>query len=443
MATSPEPLRFLTEGQTLALQERFGTPLYVYDQETLEAQAQRALRLPAPFGLTVRYAMKACPSAGVLRVLTRAGLQVDASSGWEARRALAAGVPAGHILLTAQQLPDDLDELTAAGVRFNACSLDQLAAYGERFPGAEVAVRLNPGLGSGHSNRTNVGGPSSSFGIWHTHLEPLLEAARARGLRITLLHTHIGSGSDPGVWQHCARLTLNLARHLPDVTAVNLGGGYKIGRMSGESSTDLLRAAAPIVDELRRFADDSGRRLRLEIEPGTFLAGNAGAVVASVIDVVDTGKEGFSFIKTDTGMTEILRPSMYGAQHPVTVVPRGGRRSTATGVSRRRPLLRERRCSDSGPGGPRVPAGAHPRPGAGRRRRRHRRRRRLLRGHVGQELQLLPGGARGVAGRGRRFPPAAEAADAGADDGERVHSRLSPLIRGFVPPGAWGLYSAA
>ena len=324
MATSPEPLRFLTEGQTLALQERFGTPLYVYDQETLEAQAQRALRLPAPFGLTVRYAMKACPSAGVLRVLTRAGLQVDASSGWEARRALAAGVPAGHILLTAQQLPDDLDELTAAGVRFNACSLDQLAAYGERFPGAEVAVRLNPGLGSGHSNRTNVGGPSSSFGIWHTHLEPLLEAARARGLRITLLHTHIGSGSDPGVWQHCARLTLNLARHLPDVTAVNLGGGYKIGRMSGESSTDLLRAAAPIVDELRRFADDSGRRLRLEIEPGTFLAGNAGAVVASVIDVVDTGKEGFSFIKTDTGMTEILRPSMYGAQHPVTVVPRGG-----------------------------------------------------------------------------------------------------------------------
>ena len=71
-------------------------------------------------------------------------------------------------------------------------------------------------------------------------------------------------------------------------------------------------------------AADGGPRLRLEIEPGTFLVGNAGAVVASVIDVVDTGKEGFSFIKTDTGMTEILRPSMYGAQHPVTVVPRDG-----------------------------------------------------------------------------------------------------------------------
>ncbi len=323
MTTAQEPLRFLDEGQVRALQDRFGTPLYVYDQATLEAQAQQALQLPAPFGMTVRYAMKACPSAGVLRVLTRAGLHIDASSGWEARRAIAAGVPAGHILLTAQQLPEDFEELFALGVRINACSLDQLAACGERSPGAEVAVRLNPGLGSGHSNRTNVGGPSASFGIWHTHLERVLEISRTSGLRITLLHTHIGSGTDPEVWQHCARLTLNLARHLPDVTAVNLGGGYKIGRMSGESSTDLPRAAAPIVDELRRFADDCGRRLRLEIEPGTFLVGNAGAVVASVIDVVDTGKEGFSFIKTDTGMTEILRPSMYGAQHPLTVVPRG------------------------------------------------------------------------------------------------------------------------
>ena len=324
MTTAQELLRFLDEDQVRALQDRFGTPLYVYDQATLEAQAQQALQLPAPFGLTVRYAMKACPSAGVLRVLTRGGLHIDASSGWEARRAIAAGVPAGHILLTAQQLPDDFEELFALGVRFNACSLGQLQACGERFPGAEVGIRLNPGLGSGHSSRTNVGGPSASFGIWHTHLERVLEAARAYELRITLLHTHIGSGSDPEVWQHCARLTLNLVRHLPDVTAVNLGGGYKIGRMSDETSTDLLHAAGPIVDELRRFAADGGPRLRLEIEPGTFLVGNAGAVVASVIDVVDTGKEGFSFIKTDTGMTEILRPSMYGAQHPLTVVPRDG-----------------------------------------------------------------------------------------------------------------------
>ena len=177
---------------------------------------------PAPFGLTVRYAMKACPSAAVLRVLTEAGLHIDASSGWEVHRAIAAGVPAKRILLTAQQLPEDLAELIGLGTGFNACSLAQLVAFGQACPGQEVSVRLNPGLGSGHSNRTNVGGPSASFGIWHTHLERVVRTAREYDLKITRLHTHIGSGSDPEVWQRCSGLTMNLVRHLPEVTRVNL-----------------------------------------------------------------------------------------------------------------------------------------------------------------------------------------------------------------------------
>lgn len=235
---------------------------------------------------------------------------------------MAAGVPAERIMLTAQQAPEDLAKVAELGIRFNACSLAQLAAFGQACPGHQVSVRLNPGLGSGHSNRTNVGGPSASFGIWHSHLERVLATAREHDLKITRLHTHIGSGSDPEVWQRCAGLTINLVRHLPDVTEVNFGGGYKVGRMSTEPSTDLQRAGEPIAAELRRFATEEGRQLHLEIEPGTFFVGNSGAVVASVIDVVDTGKEGYSFIKTDTGMTEILRPSMYGSQHPIIVVPR-------------------------------------------------------------------------------------------------------------------------
>ena len=317
-----EELRFLTREQVRRLQTEFGTPLFVYDQSSLERQVAIALGFPAPFGLTVRYAMKACPSAAVLRVLTRAGLHIDASSGFEVHRAMAAGVPAERIMLTAQQAPEDLAKVAELGIRFNACSLAQLAAFGQACPGHQVSVRLNPGLGSGHSNRTNVGGPSASFGIWHSHLARVLATAREHDLKITRLPTHIGSGSDPEVRQRCAGLTINLVRHLPDVTEVNFGGGYKVGRMSTEPSTDLQRAGEPIAAELRRFATEEGRQLHLEIEPGTFFVGNSGAVVASVIDVVDTGKEGYSFIKTDTGMTEILRPSMYGSQHPIIVVPR-------------------------------------------------------------------------------------------------------------------------
>ena len=185
---------FLSDDLARRIQREFGTPVFVYDQRTLEAQAEKVLAAPNAFGLTARYAMKACPTAAVVRVLTERGLHVDASSGYEADRAIAAGVLAERIQLTAQQLPANLAALVDAGVLFNACSLTQIDAFGRLCPGASLSIRLNPGLGSGHSNRTNVGGPSASFGIWHEYLDDALASARRHGLTITGVHTHIGSG---------------------------------------------------------------------------------------------------------------------------------------------------------------------------------------------------------------------------------------------------------
>lgn len=316
-----EKLAFLTEDQVRHVQAAFGTPVFVYDQETLERRASEVLAFPNAFGLVARYAMKASPTAAVIQILTRAGLHIDASSGYECHRAMRAGVPASHIQLTAQQLPDDLKELVDAGVRFNACSLRQLEAYGKLFPNSEVCVRINPGLGSGHVNRTNVGGPSSSFGIWHGHLDKVLATAAAHGLHITGMHTHVGSGSDPKVWVHCAKLSLGIAARLPEVTRLSLGGGMKVGRMQGEPSADLQVIGHEVLPEFEAFAETHGRKLLLEVEPGTYLVANAAALVATAMDVIDTGDDGYNFIKIDAGMTEVLRPSLYGAQHPIVVVP--------------------------------------------------------------------------------------------------------------------------
>ena len=148
-STAPLTLPWLTDRQVRQLQQEFGTPTYVYDQKSLESQADRALAFPNAFGLTVRYAMKACPNAAVIRVLTSRGLHIDASSGFEARRALLAGVPADQIQITAQQLPPDFEELHKLGIQINACSLNQLRSFARSCPGGELSVRLNPGLGSG------------------------------------------------------------------------------------------------------------------------------------------------------------------------------------------------------------------------------------------------------------------------------------------------------
>lgn len=81
--------------------------------------------------------------------------------------------------LSSQELPDFFPDLIRAGVKLNACSLHQLEAYGAAFPGGEVGLRINPGLGSGGTGKTNVGGPDSSFGIWH-ELLPQMQAIAAK-----------------------------------------------------------------------------------------------------------------------------------------------------------------------------------------------------------------------------------------------------------------------
>lgn len=311
---------FLTPEQAAEVRERFGTPCYVYDHATLEAAARRALAFPAPYGFTLRYAMKANPSRGILELFRRLGLHIDASSDHEVERALRAGFPGKCIQLTSQMPSRRLADHVKRGVLFNACSLHQLELFGQTAPGNEVSVRMNPGLGSGSTKRTNTGGPASSFGIWRSYLNDVKALAKRHNVRITRLHTHIGSGSDPEVWKRVTRMSLDIAHELPDVTVINLGGGFKVGRMSDEVSTDLQDVGLHVRRELEAFRERDGRSLHLEVEPGTYLVANAGAVVATCIDVVDTGQDGYVFAKLDTGMPEVTRPSLYGAQHPIQVL---------------------------------------------------------------------------------------------------------------------------
>jgi diaminopimelate decarboxylase len=143
------------------------------------------------------------------------------------------------------------------------------------------------------------------------------------------IHTHIGSGSDPEIWQQVASKSLSFCKVWPTVETLNLGGGYKVGRVEGEVTTDLQKIGAPVADAFRQFAEENvGRQLRLEIEPGTYLVAMSGALVSTVQDkVFTTGAGSHTFLKLDSGMTDVLRPSLYGAIHPMTIFPGSGKTS--------------------------------------------------------------------------------------------------------------------
>jgi len=314
-------MTFMSEAQALEVAETFGTPCYVYDAKTLASRAEEALAFPNRYGLTVRYAMKACPTGAVLRLFDEMGLHFDASSTHEARRAIKAGIRPEKISLSTQELDGDFADLVELGVSVNACSLRQLEAFGEACRGKEVGIRFNPGVGSGGTSKTNVGGSGSSFGIWHELKNDVKRIADDYDLALVRVHTHIGSGSDPAVWQRVAKMSLELCDFLgPSVTTLNLGGGYKVTRVASETATDLQKIGAPVAGEFEAFFERTNTKLRLEVEPGTFLVANAGSLVARIDDIVATDER--TFLKLDCGMTDILRPSLYGSQHPIVVVKR-------------------------------------------------------------------------------------------------------------------------
>lgn len=312
---------FITRELAERIQSEVGTPCYVYSEKLLRKSAEAVLAFPNAYGLTARYAMKASPNANLLRLFASMGMHFDASSGYEVRRAIAAGIEPHRISLSTQELPDDFVSLVDSGVSVNVCSLNQLKRYGSALPSCKVGLRFNPGLGSGGTQRTNVGGPASSFGIWHEDLEEVKKIVDQYELDVFRIHSHIGSGSDPEVWIRVVGMNLELIEAFPSATHLNLGGGYKVGRSEGEKTTDLQVIGEKMKVEFVEFAERTGRKIHLEVEPGTYLVANSCSILSRVQDQTATGESGYKFLKLDTGMTDNTRPSMYGAQHPMWVLP--------------------------------------------------------------------------------------------------------------------------
>jgi diaminopimelate decarboxylase len=319
-------MRFLTYEDLEEIQIEFGTPSFVYDEATLRANARAVMNFPNAFGLFPRYAMKAAPTAAILRIFNEEGLGIDASSVHEVERAVRAGFGTESISLSTQELADDFIYWAQDGIRVNLCSLNQIHKFGKWGKARRVGLRFNPGKGSGGNNRTNVGGPASSFGIWKDDLNEAMRLCQEYKLTVERIHTHIGSGADPEVWKTVASMTLDLARSFPSVETINLGGGYKVARMPDEKATDLQEVGTPVKTIFEEFARETGRELKLEIEPGTFLLAHACSLVSQVQDITSTGPDGYRFFKLNSGMTEILRPSLYGAQHPIHLVCEPGQK---------------------------------------------------------------------------------------------------------------------
>ena len=297
-----------------------GTPLWVYDAASIRARIQDLRAFD-----TIRYAQKANSNLHVLRLMRAQGVAVDAVSLGEIERALAAGYQPAEIVFTADVIDAaTLEKVVALKIPVNAGSVDMLDQLGAVSAGHRVWLRINPGFGHGHSNKTNTGGEHSKHGIWHADLPAALAAVRARGLRLVGLHMHIGSGVDYAHLQQVSDAMIALVERVvgnidAPLEAISAGGGLSVPYREGEPRIDATRYHALWDSARQRIAARLGHEIHLEIEPGRYLVAESGVLVAEVRATKTMGSNFFALV--DAGFNELMRPSMYGSFHAISVLP--------------------------------------------------------------------------------------------------------------------------
>ena len=316
MPASLEPDLIRTEiaGVPVArLAEQAGTPVYVYDA----AKFVQRIKDLAAFDV-IRYAQKACSNLAILDLCRRHGVLVDSVSAWEIRRA------ESPIVYTADIFDREaLDLVVEKGIHVNCGSPDMISQLGQRAPGSRITLRINPGFGHGHSQKTNTGGEQSKHGIWHEDLADCLQRSDHHGLSVTGMHMHIGSGTDlEHLAQVCGAMERTAIEASRSITTISAGGGLPTPYRAGDAPIDLA-AYFQLWDATRQRIEQSfGHSVTLEIEPGRYLAAEAGYLIAEIRAVKRMGSN--TFYVVDAGFNNLARPILYGSYHPMSIFPRDG-----------------------------------------------------------------------------------------------------------------------
>jgi diaminopimelate decarboxylase len=301
--------------------ERFGTPVYVYDAQTLEAQIEKVNRAFASLPFRPFYAMKANSNISLLRLINERGYGCDAVSPGEIRLARHAGFEPENIWFTCSNVSDeDLRDIADPRIVINVNSMSEIDRCLRLDLPNPIVLRVNPSIGAGHHHDVITAGSGVKFGIDIAEVESARIIVEDSGRKVVGIHAHIGSGVDTiAPLIEAARRLLELAASFPHLRWINFGGGAGIPYRPGEKEFPIEAYG----QELTRVAEKlmRARDLTAILEPGRYIVAQAGTLIARV-----TAKRisaGVDWIGLDTGFNHLVRPSKYGAYHHILNASRG------------------------------------------------------------------------------------------------------------------------
>ncbi len=302
------------------LAEKFGTPLYVYSYNTLIDHYLKLKAAFKPVNPLICYSVKANSNLAILKALVEKGSGLDIVSGGELYRALKAGCPAERIVYASVGKTDkEIEEAVSKGILFfNVESKSELQNInriaGKLKKRANVAIRINPDVEPKTHKFITTGKLTNKFGIdLKSAYDMLLLSGHYPNLDISGLHIHIGSQITEGD-SFVAAITkvINFIGELKKAGVklkyLNIGGGLGIV-YDGEKPQTADKYAKKVLPILKKT------KLKIIMEPGRFIVGNAGILIAKVLYVKATPKK--KFVIVDGGMNDLIRPSLYGAYHQI------------------------------------------------------------------------------------------------------------------------------
>ncbi len=313
--------KYITDKLLEELVEKYGTPFYLYDQQTIINRINQMKQMVELPNVQINYATKANSNLEILKIMQAAGLKADATGLGEVYVNKQAGFTDEQIYVVGNNFSQqELSELAKQNLPISLDAIEQIEWLNQVAPCYQkVLIRVNPSFGAGDNASIITGGDQHKFGIDICDIPKALELLDKNKMKLIGINQHIGS--------------LNLNYHsiveavkeliaivqgfeLNDLEVINFGGGFGINyyRRHYFEELNFKSLSEELTKILKTFLQKyPNKNVSLEFEPGRFLTAEAGVLIGQVTSIKKRG--GIYYIGTDLGFSNFLRPTLYDSYH--------------------------------------------------------------------------------------------------------------------------------
>ena len=305
--------------QLLEIANKYGSPVYVYDTDKIEAQYNRLTNAFSTVkNLKLNYAVKALSNINILKFLQQIGAGLDTVSIQEVQLGLTTGIDPKKIIFTPNGVSlIEIEAVAKLGVQINIDNLSILELFGQKHPEIPVCVRINPHIMAGGNSKISVGHIDSKFGISIHQVPHIKRVVENTGMNINGIHMHTGSDIlDIDTFLRATEILFDVAKQFQNIDFIDFGSGFKVPYKEGDISTDIEQLGLQLSERFNDFCVEYGKEITLMFEPGKFLVSEAGVFLAKVNVVKQTTSTVFAHV--DSGFNHLVRPMMYDSYHHIT-----------------------------------------------------------------------------------------------------------------------------